>query len=164
MADVVEITRQEILAVENERIDILSVGTQGLPGIAGPRGLPGPPGGATLEYIAATAIGGHRVVMLNAAGQLIYASAVDLTCLGRVIGITVNAADASMPCQVQNFDQLDEPGWTWDVSKPVYLGLDGLLTQTPPALPGAKFSMVVGFPISSTALFVNLREPIILSA
>jgi hypothetical protein len=154
----------DIILQTVERIDVITQGTQGLPGIQGQRGLPGPPGGATLEYIAGIAIGGHRAVILDGNGKLAYADAANLAHLGRIIGITVVAVDADASCQVQNFDQLDEPSWNWDTSKPVYLGLNGVLTQQVPALPGAKFSMVVGFPISSTSLFVNLREPIILSA
>ncbi|MFK3740990.1 hypothetical protein [Massilia sp. TN1-12] len=153
----------EIILQTVERIDIVTQATQGLPGIPGPRGLPGPPGGATLEYTAATDVGGHRVVMLDHMAGLVYASATDLSHMGRVIGVTVAAAGAGAQCQVQNFDQLEEPSWNWDTSKPVYLGQDGVLTQMQPSLPSAKFSMVVGFPISSTSLFVNLREPIVLS-
>jgi hypothetical protein len=154
----------DIILQTVDRIDVITQGTQGIPGIQGDRGLPGPPGGSALEYTAGSAIGGHRVVILNGDGQLTYASANDLTNIGRVIGITTMAADVGATCQVQNFDRLDEPSWNWDTTQSVYLGVDGLLTQQTPTLPDAKFSMVVGFPISSTSLFVNLREPIILSA
>lgn len=154
----------DIILQTIERIDIITQGTQGIPGIQGPRGLQGPPGGATLEYTAGVAVGGHRAVILDGSGQLAYASAADMSHAGRIIGITVAAADAAAQCQVQNFDRLDEPSWNWDTSMPVYLGIDGLLTQQAPTQPDSKFSMVVGFPISSTSLFVNLREPIILSA
>jgi len=163
MTDVIVQARTEILLQQVERIDIITQGTQGLPGIAGPRGLPGPPGGATLEYTAGVALGGHRVVILNREGKLSYASADNVTHMGRVIGITMGATEPDASCQVQNFDQLDEPSWTWDLNKPVYLGLDGILTQELPTVPQSRFSMVVGFPTSSTSLFVNLREPIVLS-
>jgi len=154
-----------LLVVARDRIRIVSQGgKQGLPGIAGPQGKPGAPGGTTLEYPAGIAIGGHRVVTLNAAGKLVYASAADLSHMGRVVGITLGAVDVDADCRVQNFDQIEEPSWAWDASKPVYLGIDGLLTQQAPALPESKFSMVVGFPISSTVLLVNLREPIVLTA
>lgn len=153
------------LVVTRERISIVSQGgKQGLPGATGEQGKPGAPGGTVVEYAASGPLSGHCAVLFNADGQLAYASAADLSHIGRIVGITVNAADAGELAQVQNSDQLAEPGWTWDVTKPVYLGVDGALTQQVPALPACKFLMVVGYPISSTSLFVNMREPIILSA
>jgi len=154
-----------LLVVTRDRIRIVSQGgKQGLQGIQGPQGKPGAPGGTTLEYPASIALSGHRAVMFGPDGKLVYASAANLAHMGRVIGITLNAADAGADCRVQNFDQIEEPSWSWDTSKPVYLGADGVLTQLVPALPESKFSMVVGFPVSSTILLVNLREPIVLTA
>lgn len=163
MPDVIVQTYSDIIAQEVERVDVISESVQGLPGVPGPRGLPGPPGGATLEFIAGTAVGGHRAVVLDANGELAYASAANLAHMGRLVGITLGAADAGANCAVQNFDQIEEPSWAWDITKPVYLADNGMLTQQLPTAPALKFSMVVGFPISSTSLFVNLREPIILS-
>jgi hypothetical protein len=41
----------------------------------------------------------------------------------------------------------------------VYLGTNGLLTQTLPESP-AVFSLIIGFPTTATTLFVAIREPI----
>jgi hypothetical protein len=153
----------DLLVVSRDRISIVSqAGKQGLPGPPGKQGNPGPPGGTTLEYIAGTAIGGHRAVILGTDGKLAYASAAEIAHAGRVIGITVAAADENESCQVQTFERLEEPSWNWDVNLPVYLAADGLLTQVAPSSPASKFSLVLGFPISSTALFLNIREPIVL--
>lgn len=116
-----------------------------------------------VQYTTAAAIGGHRVVILTNDGTVAIASADDITSATRVIGITVNAADINTQVLIQTQEELDDPSWFWDMSHPVYLGLNGVLTQVPPTSPGSAFSMVVGFPITSTSLFINLREPIVLS-
>lgn len=167
MSDVLSVTveRIDIISVGTERNDILSEkGPQGIQGIPGPRGEVGPAGGSSLEYPAGAALGGHRAVMLDNAGKLQYATNANIAHMGRVIGVTLGAVEADAPCQVKNFDQTTEPTWNWAMNQPVYLGANGLLTQSAPtAIGGATFLMVIGFPVSSTTLFVSLREPIVLS-
>lgn len=163
MADFVEVLNQNTVVIEDAEISVVSIAAQGPPGVTGPRGLIGPPGGAAFEQIAGSVLSGHRIVLLNAVGQMEYASNSTLAHAHRVIGMTTGAVAAGQPGSVRNSGELTEPGWAWDTTAPVYLGADGLLTQIMPIAPGAKFSLVVGFPISSTALFINIREPIFLS-
>lgn len=162
MTSLVETVRQEIIALETERVDIVTIGIQGLPGIAGEAGRPGTPGGAGFEDIAEIALGGHRAVVFSASGKLIYASSSNLEHLHRIAGITITAANAEELVSVMRSGEVTEPSWNWDITLPVYLADNGLLTQTPPATPVAAFSVVVGFPTSATSLFVTIREPIIL--
>ena len=120
-----------------------------------------PTGGAqVVSYIAGVALGGHRMVVLDASQQAQYASSATPAHISIVLGMTTGAAIAGAPVQIQTGGEITEPSWSWSLGSPVYLGVNGLLTQTPPS---SGFSLVIGFPISATVLFINLREPVIIS-
>ena len=131
----------------------------GQQGPAGPSGIPGPAGGTAMVFTATTAIGGHRVLALNAANEVIYASNDTLGTAHKIIGMSLNAAAPGGAINVARGSEVIEPSWNWTTTLPVYLGTNGLLTQTPPVSP-ATFSLIVGFPTSATGLFLSVREPI----
>lgn len=160
----IEIVDEGTLVVAEEVLTLVSEATQGPPGIPGPKGDKGAPGGTEIERPAAINLSGHRVVMLDGQGRAIYASNADLTHANRIVGMTTHAAVSGAPATVSIYGEVTEPSWNWNVDQPVYLGADGFLTQTPPAFPEAKFSVVVGFPISATTLFINIGIPITLTA
>ena len=104
------------------------------------------------------------MVVLDGQGGATYASNADQTHANRVVGMTTHAAVAGAPVALAIYGEITEPSWNWDTANPVYLGVDGLLTQIVPEFPDAKFSVVVGFPISTTTLFINIGIPITLTA
>ena len=138
-------------------------GTKGEKGDSGVKGDPGRAGGSEVIRPAKANLSGHRGALITADGKIDYASNADISHLGRCVGITTGAAMQGTPATVSNFIEITEPSWNWDVNQPVYLGADGYLTQIPPSAPAAKFSVVVGFPISITTLFVNVGIPIVLN-
>jgi len=162
--EIVELTMTETVVVtspgtaefvafpEPAIIEIIEVAEQG------PPGPPGADGASTLRLIAGAALGGHRAVLLDADSQAQYASADDPDHFGRVVGITTGAAVSGAPVDVLRGGELVEPGWAWAPGLPVYLGINGVLTQVPPVAP--SFCLIVGFPVAPTKLFVSLREPI----
>lgn len=169
----IEVVDETTLAVTEEVVQIVSEGIQGPQGIPGVKGDPGDKGdkgdpGAAGEvsfvYPAASAISGHRIVTLDEQGKAIYASAAIAAHANRIVGMTMNAAAANDVLNVKKFGEATEPSWNWQLDLPVFLDADGFLTQTPPAAPAAKFSVVVGFPMSATTLFVNIGIPITLIA
>lgn len=159
-----DIVDDEILVVAEERLALVSEAVQGPQGIPGPKGDRGSPGGTEIERPAAIDISGHRIVVLDGQGGALYASSADPTHSQRIVGMTRHAAVAGAPVALAIYGEVTEPSWSWDTSKPVYLGDDGFMTQVPPAYPDAKFSVVVGFPISATTLFINIGIPITLTA
>lgn len=209
MSEILEISNQEFVLVEEQAVTTLDIenegtlvvaeevltlvseatqGPQGIPGLKGDKGdagdpglkgdkgdrgeqglqgLPGAPGASgdvSFIYRAAFAISGHRIVTLDEQGKAIYASATLASHANRIVGMTTNAAAADDALNVKKFGEVTEPSWNWQLDKPVYLGADGFLTQVPPEAPAAKFSVVVGFPISATTLFINIGIPITLIA
>jgi hypothetical protein len=127
---------------------------------AAPRGLQGEKGDGsiTLEYPVAYAMSGHRIVVLNESQQAIYASNAVPAHATKILGMTTEAV-ISGDIRIQNGGVLTEPSWTWTLDIPIWLGVDGLMTQTAPV---SGFSLIVGFPISSTSMFIDIREPIFL--
>ena len=168
MSEIVELLRRETVVIgrpggsetvvveQPPKLEIVEVAQQGAPG------RPGADGGAVMSYIATAALGGHRVLTLNAANELAYATTEALADAGRIVGLSLNAAGPGGAISVQRSGEVDEPGWNWDLGKPVWLGINGLLTQAVPE-PPAAFSLIVGFPVTPTRLFLSFREPISLS-
>lgn len=149
----------QLIELQAASIDLVEVAEQGP---AGAPGIPGPAGGASMSFTATTPIGGHRVLALDASGAVIYADNSTLAHAANLIGLSLNAASSGGAISVLRGGEVIEPTWTWTPLLPVYLGINGLLTQTAPVFPAA-FSLIVGFPIAPDTLFFAVREPIILT-
>lgn len=126
----------------------------------GPQGRPGPAGATVITYPASTAIGGHRIVVLNATEAVEYADHTTLTHANKIAGMSTGAAVEGADVTIQTHGEITEISWTWALDTPVWLSTTGLMTQTPPI---TGFSLIIGFPISATKLFIDIREPIFLS-
>lgn len=161
MTDVIE---QLVVVRDSQDAQVVVLETQGqqvvFGGEQGPAGSPGQVGGIVSEYVASIAIGGHRVVALNASQQAIYADRSILTHANKVLGITSGAAIAGANVAVQRNGEMADPSWAWALDTPIWLSTDGLLTQTPPSV---GFSLIVAFPISAAKILIEIREPIFLN-
>jgi hypothetical protein len=147
------------VTAETTEVSVVAVGQQGP---AGSRGPVGPSGGSALTVTAGAALGGHRVVYLDAFEKAQYASNQTASHALVMLGMTLGAAVLDDPVDVQRSGEVTEPTWDWILEQPVYLGDNGLLTQTPPNSP-ALFQRIVGFPITATTLFLALREPVFIT-
>ena len=119
-------------------------------------------GGNINTVVAGGTIGGHRVVYLDAAEKAQYASNQTAVHATVALGLTLAAAVLDDPVDVQTFGMVTEPSWTWTLELPIYLGDNGLMTQTPPVSP-ALYQRIVGFPVTTTKMFVDFREPVFLA-
>lgn len=137
-------------------VAVMAPAAQGLPGKTGPIG---PSGGSTFARVAADALSGHRWVYEVDAERVAYASCDDLANFSTTLGLTLNAAGAGDQVNVTRREQVTHEGWSW-ARGPVFLGLNGQLTQRLPA--GAQFSLVVGFSPEPTVLFVDIGIPFLL--
>jgi hypothetical protein len=93
---------------------------------------------------------------------VLYGSNTIATHANLVLGITVNAASAGGTLEIVRAGEISEPTWNWTLGAPIFLGTDGLMTQTAPVNPAALFSLVVAFPVTPTKIYVSIREPIYL--
>jgi hypothetical protein len=131
------------------------------PGVPGPPGPPGPAGGYAVGTAAST-LSGHRVVTASPDGTWRYASNDNLADLTAPLWVTTGAVDAGEQGEAVILGPITEPSWSWTPG-PVYLGVDGMLTQVPPTAPAAVFLAQVGFATSATTLFVARNPSIKLS-
>lgn len=107
-------------------------------------------------------IGGHRVVASNNMDQLVYASSDRVETAYKVRGITNSASELGATNHFVAIGEIEEPSWNWNSGYPIWLGLNGMLTQFVPSLPVAKFSLQVGFALTPTKIQVSIGSPIFL--
>jgi hypothetical protein len=145
---------QRNAAVNIQRIDrqILAQGQQG------PQGVPGTQ--ATIQKTAAVAVGGHRAVILNSSDQVDYADVSVLAHRDVLFGITLGAVSVGALADVQVSGEITEPSWSWAPQQPIFLGLTGLLTQTPLIGSPALFRRIIAFAVDATRIVLDFREPV----
>jgi hypothetical protein len=121
----------------------------------GPAGPPGPPGaqGESLVGVAGAALSGHRLVAVDGAGAMVYATGPD------AIGLTLNAAAVGGNVTVQQGGFLSEPSWSWIPGQPVFQVGAGQLTQT---IPTTGMLRQVAVALSPTKIALDLQPPTIL--
>lgn len=138
---------------EPEIVQIIAEGPQG------PQGPPGPAGtGSNVVFRdASTAIGGQRLVIGTAGGEVAYADNTNSSHLGKVLGLSLNAANVGEEVEVLLFGYTEFNGWSWNTALPIFASTNGLLTQTPPT---TGFSQIVGTAETATRIYFRLREPI----
>lgn len=144
-------------------IELISQGPQGVKGATGDPGPPGSDGGAQavqFTKIAGASLSGHRMVRPGLDGRAIYADNLTSADVNTPLWLTLGAAVEDADIEVAAFGNVEESSWAWS-SGPVYLGLNGNLTQTPPVAPA--FSVIVGYSYGPTVLFVDRQTPTVLA-
>jgi hypothetical protein len=115
------------------------------------------------EYTATQNIGADSVVYESAPGNIAIADASVASTANAIAGITqapvVSGAKVAVAGSGVN---LSNPSWNWTVG-PVFLGLGGMLTQSPLSTVGATYLQMVGYATSPTTILVMLGAPILLS-
>ena len=106
-----------------------------------------------ITITATEALGGHRVATV----QGWYADRGNVSHAAAIAGITLQAVAAGSTVQVQRSGEIEESSWGWVLGQAVYLGASGQLTQTPPA---SGIVVVIGVPVSSTRLAIDIQPPI----
>jgi len=125
-------------------------------------GQPAPIGsdGVIITRIAAQALGGHRLVYASSATGCNYADNTVYAQRFAILGLTIGAAAIGAEVSILSFGMITELSWVWTPG-PLYLGIDGLITQTPPVAPAA-FLLVVGAAVDATHVLIDLHEPIVI--
>ena len=124
-------------------------------GIAGPQGPSGVVAGSVLTINSGEDLGGHRAVFL-VNGNAFHASSDAPTAERKVIGITTGASITNASANILPSGELvGLSALTPD--EPVYLGLNGVITQ---ALPATGFIQQLGVALTSTKILVAINQPI----
>lgn len=116
-------------------------------------------GSLTVPFVAGTTIYQGSMVAIGTNGRLVLASSNNMNLMGRVVGfynneLTVGDGDRA---DVVTIGIVDDPMAYWDPASPIYVGVDGQLTQTPPV---SGFSQVVGYPLTTTAFYIQIQPAV----
>lgn len=152
VGDAGEIEIEYLVSLELQELETIAQGEQGPPGAPG---APGPEGGAALQRTAGTTLSALRAVY-ELDGQVHYLDYRDAEHIDLLLGITLTAAGAGQPINVQRSGAIDDSGWSWTPG-PVWLGADGVLTQTPPA---TGYYVLIGAAVSANRLLLNIQPAI----
>lgn len=112
--------------------------------------------------IAGTALSGQRIVTKLANASIGYASNNVLAHVHAPLWVTFGAAVVGDMVEVLAYGALEEPSWNWVPGEPLFLGLGGVLVQTPPTAPGALFLAQIGVATTITTIFINRQSSIII--
>lgn len=111
---------------------------------------------ADTVVVGAVNIGGHRVVVLDG-GKAIYADKDTPGHINKVYGISIGAGSIGQNVTIRTYGKLEEVTWNWIPDRLIFLGNNGLLTQTPPT---TGFRCPVAFPLTSTVIHIDIKESI----
>lgn len=152
VGDTGEVEIEYLVSLSLPKLETVTLGEQGPPGL---QGIPGPAGGTALQRTAGQALSALRAVY-ELDGQVFYLDYRDATHIDLLLGITLTAAQPSAPINVQRSGSLEDAGWSWTPG-PVWLGVDGALSQTPPS---DGYDVLLGAAVSATRITLNLNAPI----
>ena len=114
---------------------------------------------AVLQLIAAENISALRVLASDDLGQVVYADNNSVGQAFKVMGISISTGLLGANVTLQTEGILTDAGWSWAGTGPLFVGTNGVLTQTPPT---NGYSVVVGWPTNPTTIFININHAIIL--
>ena len=97
----------------------------------------------------------YKMVALNANGETVLASSLQLTQVDKILGILNNSG------QTITFGSVTNPSWTWTPDQSLYLGENGNIVTTS-TVDGASFSLKIGYAITSTKAFIKIGTPVVL--
>lgn len=123
-------------------------------GVQGPPGIPG--ASTQFEYHpAGQTLGGGRAVTLDPSGNLVYPDTTSANSF--VLGLTTGSVVLGALGEVQITGTYQEPSWAWTVGLPVFVSIDGVLTQTPPT---SGQTLIVGWAATPTKIVIDKQTPI----
>ena len=145
---------ENIQMATNVSVDIIQNDAISVDIISGSvKGDKGDPGGVAITKVAGESIGGQRVVILNNEGKVVYASSFIETHSNKILGITTHAATIDSEVAVQITDVMEELTWTWLPDLPIFLGNNGMLTQTVGET--GLFILQIGVALSQTKIYIE---------
>jgi hypothetical protein len=143
-------------------MSVTIISTRGITKVIGIQGPAGPPSQGAVELmtkVAGESLGGHRVAIIDSDNKVYYADRTNLDHMYKVVGITRGAANVGDNVEIQTYGLMTEQSWNWTAGKPIFLGTNGLLTQTSPM---SGFCLIIAKALTSTDIFISIKNPILL--
>jgi hypothetical protein len=136
-----------IVNVNIARTDLVSVVS---------RGPAGPAGSSFLLKECGEILQANRVVY-SLDNKIYTASSNNPTVLGRLVGITLSSGIVSSIIPVQNKEVFTNTNWNFIISSPVFLGINGELTQDS----NQDILYPIGNVIDTNKILINIGYPIV---
>lgn len=149
--DVLTVNSVDVLEVTTPEIIVITQGQQGPPGI------PGPAGGQVLQRMAGIAISALVAVFEDLSGAVWPADPNVESDVLALLGVTVSAASAGQPINVQRMGHIDDSSWQWLPKGRIFLDQEGRLTQR---VPESGYDVLIGVALSATRILLNIQDPI----
>lgn len=169
----------EVTIMESKPM-VIEVGTQGAPGVGVPTGgLEGqilekasdanfdmrwadaPAVGNLSDYLVlGETTSAYRMVYADLDGKVYKASADDVLTASSVRGITVQAGDTDDEVLVVSEGEVENSSWNWSGNQNLYLGIDGVVTNTPP---DSGYFLRVGYSVAPQKMFVTIGQSVLLT-
>lgn len=121
---------------------------------------PTPSNSITTTAVADAVLGGHRLVKINVNNKITYADNTDgFSSSEHLLGLTTQAGVPGDTITVTVSGIVEELSWSWDLTKPLFLGLNGLLIQDSPS---TGCIVPCGFPLTGTKILFSPKTAITL--
>lgn len=118
----------------------------------------------TEPLLTTSGLSAHRICALTSSGVLVHASATTLEHAYSVLGLTTGAALPGQRIRLLKEGNVTNETWNWLPGEPLFLGTDGMITQTPPTSATAAFMLTVGQVIMPDSIQVEIEDPLIFGA
>lgn len=118
--------------------------------------LKGKDGGA-LSTTALQPLSGHTALAYESSGGVVPLDVLNPAHGHSLAGISKNAASAGSLVELLTHGHLSHNGWQFETGKPVFVGIGGVLTQTPAAPPLAVWRRCVGVALNATTLVIDFQ-------
>ncbi len=113
-----------------------------------------------IQKVAGETIGSHKIVKLGDDSKVYYADCRNLSDVERILGMTLNSANANGSVNILLFGKLQDSSFNFDTSKPIYLGKNGNIVQDIDN--ESVFIQRLGRVLKNNEILIDLDEPIIL--
>lgn len=111
-------------------------------------------------YLASENLPLNCPVILNAQKQLEVAKASNLTHSDSFLGLNLFSTPINLTATIRNYGLVENENWNWELNKPIFLGVNGDLTQEIDN--GIVFLLHIAKPITDKSIFILQNNPIIL--
>ena len=107
-------------------------------------------------YKSGENLSGHRVVKIENDKSYYADNSVILDAF-KIIGITKGASSIDADCIITTYGEMEETSWNWEEGKPLFLGTNGILTQT---CPDSGFILQIATVLNSKKIFIDIKIPL----
>ena len=108
-------------------------------------------------FTAGEAISALRIVASDDAGNVLYADPADPDSCRRLVGLSISSALLGETLETFREGKYVDGAWSWDITKRLFLGAGGTITQVAPT---TGISVVLGHAQKPNTIFLNIEKPI----